>query len=232
MDALADRRSAAAHVLLIDGGLDHDRVVPSDDLAHHLVRVLRLRDGDAVSLTDGAGGWRMARAVRARRTLELDATTAIRHEPRPDPPLVVATAIPKGDRADWLVQKVTEVGADAVELLHAEHSVVRWNPERAPRHVERLQRVADEALRQSRRVWRTVVTGPRPASDVLPTAAVAEPGGRPIAATDATIAIGPEGGWSARELATVSATVSLGQHILRTETAAVVGTALLVAVRH
>lgn len=105
-------------------------------------------------------------------------------------------------------------------LLHAERSVVRWKPERVDHQLARLQRVADEALRQSRRVVRLAIAAPRPAVDVLGGFVVAEPGGRALAAADTAVAVGPEGGWSEAELAASLDRVGLGQTILRTETAA------------
>ena len=65
---------------------------------------------------------------------------------------------------------------------------------------------------------------------MLPGAAVAEPGGRPVAAGDTCIAVGPEGGWTPAEVALGGRTgVSLGPHVLRVETAAVVAATLMVA---
>ncbi len=230
MDGPARRRAAAAHVLVAtealaagDGPLFLD-----DDTAHHLGRVLRLRRGDEVTVSDGAGRWRPT--VFADQVV-LEPAGAVELEPRHEPPLTIATAIPKGDRIDVLVQKVTEIGADRIVLLHADRSVVRWEGDRAARHVERLQRIADEAVRQSRRVWRLVVEGPVASSDVLPHAVVAEPGGRNLTVRDSFVAVGPEGGWTARELALASGSVDLGPGVLRTETAAIVITTLSVSVR-
>ena len=73
------------------------------------------------------------------------------------------------------------------------------------------------------------VAVPSPAAEVLATSAVAEPGGRPLAAGDRSIAIGPEGGWSPAELALAGGRVSLGATVLRVETAAVVAATLMVA---
>src|SRR5262249_4480464 len=130
-------------------------------------------------------------------------------------------------RLDWLVQKVTEVGVTRLVLLAAERSVVRWDDERAPRQLDRLRRIAAEAAMQSRRVWLPALCGPTPATDVLTTCAVAEPGGRALSASDRAMAIGPEGGWSPAELAMAADRVSLGEHVLRVETAAIVAATLM-----
>ena len=222
-------RSTSTHVLV-----DADRLAATgtisldDDTEHHLRRVLRLRDGEPVSVTDGQGRWCLAVAVRDGNTLRLEATSAIVAEPPPNRPITIAAAIPKGDRLDWMVQKVTELDVGRLVLLHADHSVVRWKPDRVDHHLMRVQRVADEALRQSRRVFRLTIDAPTPAVDVLGSYVLAEPGGRPLAAADTDVAIGPEGGWSEAELHAGRDRIDLGGTILRTETAAVAVSALCV----
>jgi 16S rRNA (uracil1498-N3)-methyltransferase len=226
-----DLRGSATHILLPDAaGLDDAHVAIDDDVEHHLRRVLRLRDGEPVSVTDGAGRWRMCVVVGGTHLgLEVSSEIATVLEPGG---FTLACAIPKGDRVDWLVQKTTELGADRVLLLHAERSAVRWKPERAAKQVLRLQRIADEAVRQSRRVWRCVVEGPVDAVDVLGEASVAEPGGEPLRGDEAMIAIGPEGGWVSAELERAVRRVAIGGNILRTETAAVAVTTLRMTFHH
>ena len=199
-----------------------------DDTEHHLRRVLRLRDGESVSVTDGAGRWLLAVVVLDGSSLALEPIGEIVVEaPRTDP-FTIATAMPKGDRLDWLVQKVTELGADRIVLLHAERSVVRWKAARVESQLARLQRISDEACRQSRRVWRVEIEAPVEAASALVEFVVAEPGGRRLGPADRNVAIGPEGGWAPHELARARESVSLGSTILRTETAAVAATTLCV----
>jgi 16S rRNA (uracil1498-N3)-methyltransferase len=197
------------------------------DALHHLARVLRLRPDEAVTVTDGAGRWRSARFTGDG----VDVAGEIFEEARPQPPLVIAVAPPKGDRLDWLVAKCTEIGIDRLVLLDAERSVVRWAPDRVARHRERLTRVATEAAMQSRRVWLPEICGPVPAVDVLGDYTAAEPGGRAPTPTDTAIAVGPEGGWSPKELEIAADTVSLGPNVLRVETAAIAAAVLMVSGR-
>ncbi|MEM8620980.1 MAG: RsmE family RNA methyltransferase [Actinomycetota bacterium] len=230
-------RSAAAHVLVDPGALGDRAILLREDDAHHLRRVLRLRSGAAVTATDGAGNWIETEVVFGERgSTELQPTGEQQYDP-PIAPVEIATAIPKGDRLDWMVQKVTELGTGRLVLLEADHSVVRWPAERIERHLARVQRIADEALRQSRRTWRLDVAGPTTAIDYLATSAadsagplIAEPGGRALTGGDRCVAIGPEGGWSAREVAGAGERVDLGATILRTETAAVAVAARCVAI--
>jgi 16S rRNA (uracil1498-N3)-methyltransferase len=216
-------RRAAAHVVV------HDVSSPqlSADALHHLSRVLRLRRGEAVTITDGAGRWRGAQFTGDG----VEPTGEVVTERRPDRLLTIAVAPPKGDRLEWLVAKCTEVGIDRIVLLEAEHSVVRWPEDRAARQVDRLRRIAADAASQSRRVWLPEVAGPAPAIEVLPGFAAAEPGGRPLRAGDAAVAVGPEGGWSPKELEVAGGSVSLGPNVLRVETAAVVAAVLMVSSR-
>lgn len=223
-------RTSSAHVLVSPAELRDDALVSLDESTeHHLRRVVRLRDGEVVSVTDGAGGWRLATARVGHDGLRLEPHTAVVVDAPRERPIHLAVAMPKGDRLDWLVQKVTELDVDALTLLHAARSVVRWKPDRTDQQRARLQRVADEACRQSRRVHRLVIDGPRAALDVLDKFVVAEPGGDPLAAEHRAIAIGPEGGWAPEELEAARGRVDLGATILRTETAAVAAAALCVA---
>jgi 16S rRNA (uracil1498-N3)-methyltransferase len=220
-------RTTSAHVLVDPDHLDALGV--DVDTEHHLRRVLRLRDGETVSVTDGHGRWRLATVTLDANALRLDPASAVVVEPASTRSITVAAAIPKGDRLDWMVQKITELGIDRLVLLHAERSVVRWKPDRVERQLVRLQRIADEALRQSRRVRRVQIDAPVAATDVLGDFVVAEPGGRALGVADAAVAVGPEGGWSDTELAAARAHIDLGPTILRTETAAVAVSALCVA---
>jgi len=219
------RLRAGPHVFVAD--LEALDLEDRDD--HHLRRVLRLRPGATFTASDGAGGWRPCRLGAS--TAEPDGPVG--HVDAPEPQLTVAAALVKGDRPDWMVQKLSEIGVDRIIVLHTERSVVRWDAERAPRHLDRLRKVAREAAMQSRRCWLPAVDGPRSVAEVsdLPGAAPAEPGGRPLTLATPSVLIGPEGGWTAAELALLAPAVDLGPGILRTETAAVVAAARLVAAR-
>jgi 16S rRNA (uracil1498-N3)-methyltransferase len=202
--------------------------VLSTDDRHHLERVLRLGPGQPLTVSDGNGSWRSCSFGR-----DLEVTSPVYSMPMPTPTLTVAFSIPKGDRPELTVQKLTELGVDRIVLLRAERTVVRWDGERALRHLDRLRRVAREAAMQSRRCRLPEVTGPLDVTTMAAMAGTArcEPGGDPPTLDHPVLLVGPEGGWSHGEQAEIGCTVGLGPHILRVETAALAAGMLLSALR-
>ncbi len=215
--------------------------------AHHLTAVLRLRDGEVVVAGDGAGRWARCRMVTSRKGTgrtdtgrtntgpALNLVGPVELSTLAEPVVTVAFAPAKGDRPEWVVQKLTELGVDRIVPILTARSVVRWEGERATKSVERLRRVAREAAAQSRRPWlpevATVSTlGSLDSLTGRPTT-LACPGGGPPHLGRPVVAIGPEGGWDRAELDAGFDTVGLGSTILRAETAAVAAGTLLCALR-
>ena len=149
------------------------------------------------------------------------------------PVVTVAFAVVKGQRPEWAVQKLTEIGVDRIVPLLAARSVVRWPPGESGAPLARLRRVAREAAMQSRRAWLPAVEGVAAFSAVAAEAgaALAHPGGAPPTLDRPVVLVGPEGGWDDTELAAGPPLVGLGPSVLRAETAAVVAGALLCALR-
>jgi 16S rRNA (uracil1498-N3)-methyltransferase len=219
--------ASAAHVFVAS----LDTPVLSDDDAHHLGRVLRLRAGESVTISDGRGGWRECSFTGSAL---LDPVGEIHRQAEPLHRVAVGFGIPKGDRPEWIVQKLTEIGVDRIIPLHTERGVVRWKGDRDARNLERLRRVAREAASQSRRTWLPVVDDVASAVEALsvPGVAVATMDGAPMSADVTTILVGPEGGWTPHELGVSATTVGLGATVLRVETAALVACTLLVQRRN
>ena len=233
----ASDESAVAHVLV--DTLTDDVEVGGDD-GHHLGRVRRLRAGERVTAADGVGGWRLYEVDAIRRgVVTLHAVAAARREPELVPGLSVAFALTKGVKPETVVRQLTELGVDAVLPVLGERSVAR------PTGVDRLRRVAREALMQCRRsrlpsveeVTSLVGLAGRPGVVV---AAPGAPSGEsePAPAPDPerggwTLVVGPEGGLAPAELEALSGAprLGVGPHVLRAETAAVVAAALLTARR-
>ena len=216
-----------AHVFVDD--LDAPALGRGD--RHHLERVLRLRPGDHVTASDGAGRWRSCTLAAGAAGLEV--AGGVSADERPSPPVTVAFALTKGERPEWAVQKLTEVGVDRIVPVAAARSVVRWTPERAAAQVERMRRVAREAAMQCRRTWLPEVEDVAGFAAVAGRtgAALAAPGGDPPSLAHPVVLVGPEGGWADEELASGLPRVALGAHVLRAETAAVLAGGLLCALR-
>jgi 16S rRNA (uracil1498-N3)-methyltransferase len=211
------------------------------DEHHHLSRVLRARPGDAITLFDGAGGEVRARIVRIDRDqTELTADTndaAVAAAPV-ETPLVLLTAVPKGGRMDFLVQKCCELGVTRIVPIITERSVVRPEPGKRAR----WEKIAREAARQCGRADVPAVAAPTALAAALaaelPERRIVlspEAGGRPLRAllperAATALLVGPEGGLAATEVEAARAAgfqpASLGSRILRVETAAIVAVAL------
>ena len=218
------RRAAAAHAFVDD--LETPDL--SGDDRRHLERSLRIRAGEEITVSDGVGGWRRCRFGDVLEPLDV-----IERAERPRPAITVALALTKGERFDWAVQKLTELDVDTIVPMAAERSIVRWEPDRALHHVERLRRIARQAAMQSRRVWLPEIEVLRSVADVAarPGAARAERGGAPPSLERPLVLVGPEGGWSDAERGRGLPSVGLGTQILRAETAAVTAGSLLAALR-
>lgn len=201
----------------------------SDGDAHHLTRVLRLRDGAPLSVADGRGAWRPARLVGD----EVEATGEVVQCARPLPALTVAFALVKGDKPELVVQKLTELGIDRIVPVRAARSVVQWDDGKARKAVERLRSVVRSAAMQCHRPDLPEVGGLTDLASFTtdPAVAMADRSGAPPTLDHTTVLVGPEGGWSDDERELGLPRVALGGHVLRAETAAVTAGALWAALR-
>ncbi len=203
---------------------DLDAPELSDADRHHLARVQRIRAGAPMTIGDGQGAWRPA---RFGPTVEV--TGPVIRVPRPAPRIGVGFALVKGSRIDEVTRHLTELGVDDIMPFTSERCVVRWDDATAHKRRARLERISVEAAMQCRRAWLPTVHPVRPFSAVVqhPGAVVAQMDAPPLEAGATTVLVGPEGGFTAGELAQAPAVASVADHVLRAETAALAAGTLL-----
>ena len=130
------------------------------DEGHHAFAVRRRRVGDQLLLTDGVGGWAQVQVVAvAKHAGTVVVMAAGRQAPAPVQ-IQVVQALPKADRAGDTVAGLTQAGAQVIVPWQSRHSVSDWRAGKASKGQQRWQRIADEAAKQSRRLWWPVISEP------------------------------------------------------------------------
>lgn len=227
-----------------------DTFILNTEEAHHLVNVLRYKEGQEFTTVSGE-----RREFVCELTLitkgEVRAVTQresfIQREPKAQ--ITLFQGLPKGDKMEFIIQKGTEIGAVGFVPVEMSHSIARVKPSKVERWLERLRKIALSAAKQSMRQVIPLVHEPVSFAGMVERLAgfdavvvpyecqrqgslqqVAQMEGDHVA-----IVIGPEGGFAEHEIdrlkALGAALVSLGPRILRTETAGMVTLALLLFAR-
>lgn len=216
-----------------------------ENVAGHLVRVLRLQPGDACVLFNGDGYDYDARLVAAGKRearAEILAARPVKNES----PLRISLlqGIARGEKMDWILQKATELGVARIVPVDSERSEVKLDAARAEKRLAHWREVVVSACEQSGRAVVPEVLPPQPLGqgaalregrgfllDPVATQTLASLQGNPPGAC--MLAIGPEGGWSPRDheqlLAAGYEGLRLGPRVLRTETAGIAAISALQA---
>lgn len=230
------------HRFFTPAGFASDSAELTGPEAHHLLHVLRLGVGHEVELFDGRGNQAVGRVeTTTRQAVRLRVTFRSELVRKPTHAVILATAMPKGDRLGWLVEKATELGVERLIPLITQRSVV----DAGAGKLDKLRRTVIEACKQCGRNELMSIDPPTNWVDVIArefvapnrSILIAHPGGEPWSSQawlgssaaspqrDALIAIGPEGGFTDDEVELGqrhgARFVNLGQHVLRIETAAV-----------
>jgi len=229
----------SAHHFFVDetqiaGGV----VTIGGDEAHH-ARVLRVREGERITVADGTG--RVLDAVVTDNTHDFVADVlAERQLAMPEPSITLFQALTKGDKLELVVEKATEVGVRTVVPFIAERTIVRWDERKLERARERLQAIARASAKQSRSAFVPTVESfsDQASVRVEPTLVLHEEATERMRAAlpsdvpaELALVVGPEGGLSPGEVEGLVASggraVTLGDRILRTETAGPVAVAVV-----
>lgn len=222
-----------------------DFILSPED-SRHIITVLRKRQGDCVPVTDAEGVTYECRIKKAdsQQTL-MEPLHRTGEKTESSGRVILAAGLLKNDKFEWVVQKATELGVSAIVPVQMAHCVVKLNDTRRKERCLRWQRIAQEAAKQCGRNDIPDVTDVLSFTEVLDTYGTMpviipfEKETRPlreccaaVRTGDVVICIGPEGGFSAGEIAAASMreqcqTVSLGPRILRAETAAIASLAII-----
>lgn len=217
-----------------------------ETVSHH-IQVLRLNEGDLITLFNGAGGEYSASIARLeKKRVHALVKSFSDREAEPAHGLVLAQALPEGSKMDWIIEKAIELGATAVQPLIASRSVVRLSDDRAAKKMNHWQGIMAAAAEQCGRnrlphlgeplsfsswiaqqdLHRRILLSPRGTQSLSSWARHQPP-------QAVTLIIGPEGGLSPTEedsaIAQGALCLSLGERILRTETAGLAAMAALQA---
>jgi 16S rRNA (uracil1498-N3)-methyltransferase len=221
----------------------HDGVVElTGDEAHHAGRVLRLREGESITVADGTG--RVVEAVvrSIGKTIEGEVTSE-RIVALPPPNITLFQAVMKGDKMEAVIEKAVEVGVLRIVPFIAERTIVRWDDSKTRKAADRWSAIARSASKQCRAPLLSEVDHAVGSTDDLKTTAdlgIALHEGAEQRLRDVlpstppdgvALVVGPEGGLSAREAEGLTSRgfvpAGLGPRILRSETAGIVGTAIV-----
>jgi 16S rRNA (uracil1498-N3)-methyltransferase len=220
------------------------------EVARH-VAVLRLADGDAITLFDGRGGqWQAALRI-AGKEISADVQTHDPQDRAPALPVTLVQAMTSTDKLDYIVQKCTELGVARVLPFAAARSMVKLDGERAAKRVAHLQAVAIAACEQcgmnrvpqvapiqslSQSIAQLQSEGAQIITLALQDAQPLHQLPKPVGTQPVAIVIGPEGDFAPPELALLDAAkairASLGPRVLRTETAGLATLAMLSSLWH
>lgn len=210
--------------------------------ARGVAAVLRLKSGETVVLLDGRGSWGKASLLEVGSKRLLASVESKTCATPADRSIRLIQGIPKLDKAEWIIQKTTELGVHRLTFVGSERSI----PVKKPRILERWKKIAEEACRQSGCLYLPEIQLSSSLEEAFEGEAEAgfcvlcdehEVGNNILSVLEKwpptaslTLAVGPEGGWTPseaqkfREKRYVS--VSLGENTLRTETAATVAVAI------
>lgn len=232
----------------VDSPLQPDQVLAlPEEAANHLVRVMRLREGDACVLFNGDGHDYPATLVAVgKRDAQVRLGAPVLVERESPLSITLLQGIARGEKMDLILQKATELGVAAIVPVNAERTEVKLDAARAAKRLAHWANVVQSACGQSGRARIPAVAAPQGLSAAV--TALPDPGLRltldPLGTHrlstlpqpsrgGVVVAIGPEGGWSPRDRDVLAAAgfegLQLGPRILRTETAGLAAIAALQA---
>lgn len=228
--------------------IEQSTISVTGEMLTHLRDSLRTTIGETLWFGDGQSTRYRAEIIDiSKHVVTGRILETIQEPPRYTPHLILGQSLLKGEKMDWVIQKAIELGADELIPIESRHSVVQLKADRVDHQLSRWQRIALEAAQQSEQ-WRVpTIAMPQSFSTLLiprATSTIAlmlaeRREGKSLQTIElpqdpmssVLILIGPEGGWSHEELAMADQAevqpITLGPHILRSETAAIAAICIL-----
>jgi 16S rRNA (uracil1498-N3)-methyltransferase len=218
------------------------------DLLIHIRDSLRIAIGETLWVGDGQGTRYCVEIIDvSKKAVSGRILDTIQEPLRRTPRLILAQSLLKGEKMDWVIRKATELGVDELIPLESRHSVVQLKTDRVTHQLCRWQRIALEAAQQSEQWHVPTIAQPESLASLLTRKAIGTVSLMLAERRDGTalqtvvlpqdvtgsvlVVIGPEGGWSQEEVHMAEQAgvvpITLGQYILRAETAAIAAISIL-----
>lgn len=244
-----DERVVNMHRFYVDkGNIINDKAVIRGDDVKHIVNVLRFGVGDSIVVCDGENIDYDSQILEIKKE-EIIVCLSCPRETSTEPPVAITLfqSIPKGTKMELIIQKGTEIGINYFVPVITSRTIVNLNNNNADKKINRWYRIASEAAKQSRRGRIPQVLPPVTfreamnrvdefALSIMPcveerTQTISSVPGEKGAVNSIALFIGPEGGFDKEEVLQARAkgvyTIKMGARILRTETAGLVTTSIL-----
>jgi 16S rRNA (uracil1498-N3)-methyltransferase len=218
------------------------------NLLSHLRDSLRITIGETLWFGDGQGTrYHTEITDVSKRAVTGHILETVQEPLRRAPRLILGQSLLKGEKMDWVIQKITELSVSEIVPIESRHSVVHLKADRVDHQLARWQRIALEAAQQSEQ-WRVpTMAPPRSLAALLTNCATGtitlmlaeRQGGKSLQTVElpqdvtssVLVLIGPEGGWGKEEVEIAEQAkvvpITLGQQILRSETAAIAAISIL-----
>ncbi len=221
--------------------IEGEQLLLDGELAHHISRVLRMKEGDEAEFAPGDGRLYLGRLTEFSKAGVRVELLSVRQAPADTSVQVtIYQGLPKGDKLEWIIQKCTELGVARIVPVVTKRTVVRLDEAKGAKKVGRWQKIAQEASQQSKRLsvpevgapitWQQLLDTLRPEDvtlilweDETTEGLKAFLQKQPMLPARLNLVIGPEGGLEEAEVAELrqrgAHSITLGSRILRTETA-------------
>lgn len=225
--------------------LPGDEVELSGPEGHHAATVKRIRVGERIMLTDGAGAGAECEAVAVNKRGLIAKILTASHEKEAAPRITVVQAILKGEQGELAVDLMSQVGVDRVVPWASSRSIANWEGERGDKALGKWRSTAVAAGKQARRLWFLEVADPCTTDEVLTLVGSAGaalvlhgPAEPPVASYDVAygevvLVVGPEGGLSEDEVVALTeagaSAVRLGPSVLRSSSAGAIAAAVVLS---